>query len=277
MAYGDESEISQWFNARLSPGIVALTTSTLLFIFPRGDENKEEEKDMMKEASLSSQNREKSIEIRTNTSSTAVQNSAAQNVPASNLSLSDQKRKTKRSHYSVLSWKEAEQIDWGVIILFAGGVSLGSISFQTGLSDILGNSFLSLLPDPETTSSTNILIAYYLLSTGLPSLMSEFLSNTASANIVIPLILSIGITLALSPVHIIGGGLACTFACSCGFIMPISTPTNAIVYSSGLIPLSQMMKAGFFLDILCFGITVAIVLLMISLGLYDDIASNVTL
>ena len=75
---------------------------------------------------------------------------------------------------------------------------------------------------------------------------SELTSNTASANIVVPVAIALGRATDSDPLV---AALAATFAASLGFMMPVSTPCNAIVYGSGRIPLKSMMAAGLILDL----------------------------
>jgi sodium-dependent dicarboxylate transporter 2/3/5 len=78
------------------------------------------------------------------------------------------------------------------------------------------------------------------------AITSEFTSNTASANMVVPVGLALAAAVGADP---LAAGLAATFAASLGFMMPVSTPCNAIVYGSGRVPLRDMVRAGMILDV----------------------------
>ena len=80
----------------------------------------------------------------------------------------------------------------------------------------------------------------------MAAITSEFTSNTASANVVVPVGLALATAVGADPLP---AALAATFAASLGFMMPVSTPCNAIVYGSGRVPLADMVLAGAILDL----------------------------
>jgi solute carrier family 13 (sodium-dependent dicarboxylate transporter), member 2/3/5 len=147
-----------------------------------------------------------------------------------------------------ITWKEAVQIDWGVVLLYGGGFALGVLSFQTGLAESMGRGLTSLLP---VSGGLGLLIAGTLVSI----LVSETTSNTASANMVVPVVIAIAQSQGADPLI---PALGATLGASLGFMLPVSTPCNAIVYGSGYIPLMKMVRYGILLDI--FGAIVIIVL-----------------
>jgi solute carrier family 13 (sodium-dependent dicarboxylate transporter), member 2/3/5 len=139
-----------------------------------------------------------------------------------------------------LEWTEAK-IDWGIVLLYGGGMALGSLCFSTGLARALGESIQGLVPTGAWGGTVLVLLAALVAVT-----TSEFTSNTASANIVVPVAIALGRATDADPLV---AALAATFAASLGFMMPVSTPCNAIVYGSGRIPLRSMMAAGVLLDV----------------------------
>jgi len=139
----------------------------------------------------------------------------------------------------VLSWEQAAKIDWGVILLYGGGMALGQLSFSTGLADGLGRSITGLIPEG---GGITLIAAAALVA----AITSEFTSNTASANMVVPVGLALATAVGADPLP---AALAATFAASLGFMMPVSTPCNAIVYGSGRVPLADMVRAGAILDV----------------------------
>lgn len=140
----------------------------------------------------------------------------------------------------VLEWHEA-RIDWGIVLLYGGGMALGSLCFSTGLAAAIGESIEWLVPGGAWGG-----VVLVILATVVAVLTSEFTSNTASANIVVPVAIALGAATGGEPLV---AALAATFAASLGFMMPVSTPCNAIVYGSGRISLRSMMAAGIVLDI----------------------------
>jgi sodium-dependent dicarboxylate transporter 2/3/5 len=141
-----------------------------------------------------------------------------------------------------ITWKEASRIDWGTILLFGGGLTLGSLMFSTGLAEAIGNSMMGVFGSSSQWGITAIAI-------GLGIIMSETTSNTASANMVIPIMIAISKSSGVSPLP---PALGACLGASFGFMLPVSTPPNAIVYASGLVPITRMIKAGIFFDILGF-------------------------
>jgi sodium-dependent dicarboxylate transporter 2/3/5 len=127
------------------------------------------------------------------------------------------------------------------VLLYGGGMALGELSFSTGLASALGRSFTAWLP--AGAGNTPALVAAASL-VGL--VISEFTSNTASANMVVPVAIALA---QASGGDALVAALAATFASSLGFMMPVSTPCNAIAYGSGRIPLRSMMKSGAVLDV----------------------------
>jgi solute carrier family 13 (sodium-dependent dicarboxylate transporter), member 2/3/5 len=138
-----------------------------------------------------------------------------------------------------ITWKDAVQIDWGVVLLYGGGFALGVLSFQTGLAESLGRGLTGLLP---VKGSFGLLTASVIAAV----VLSETTSNTASANMIVPVVIAIARAAGLDPFE---PALGATMAASLGFMLPVSTPCNAIVYGSGLIPLGRMIRYGLVLDL----------------------------
>jgi solute carrier family 13 (sodium-dependent dicarboxylate transporter), member 2/3/5 len=148
-----------------------------------------------------------------------------------------------------ITWTEAVKIDWGVVLLYGGGFALGVLSFQTGLAESIGRNLTGLIP---LSGDFGLLVASVVVAV----LISETTSNTASANMVVPVVIAIANTTGADPLI---PALGATFGASLGFMLPVSTPCNAIVYGSGYIPLMKMIRYGILLDI--FGAIVIITML----------------
>ena len=149
-----------------------------------------------------------------------------------------------------LAWDQAVRIDWGIILLFGGGLAMGELAFSTGLAEAMGRGITSWLPGESTVSLT-------ILFTAVAIVMSEAASNTASANMIVPVAIAVSQAAGISPLE---PALGATLGASMGFMMPISTPPNAIIYSSGHVPITEMMRHGIVLDVAGFLIILAIVL-----------------
>ena len=158
-----------------------------------------------------------------------------------------------RARQFTLKWEEAVRIDWGIILLFGGGLAMGELAFSTGLAESMGRGITSWLPVRSEAALT-------ILFTGIAIVMSEAASNTASANMVVPIAIAVSRAAGIDPIQ---PALGATLGASMGFMMPISTPPNAIVYSSGRVPITAMMKHGIVLDVAGF---VVIVGLLLALG-----------
>ena len=143
-----------------------------------------------------------------------------------------------------LDWSAAGRIDWSTILLFGGGLSLGRLMFDTGLAPAVGGAVLG-------ASGAGNLWALTAGAIVAGVVLSETSSNTASASVVIPVVIAAAQSAGVSPVPpALGAALGASF----GFMLPVSTPPNAIVYGSGLVPLPEMIRSGIILDIVGAGL-----------------------
>jgi sodium-dependent dicarboxylate transporter 2/3/5 len=138
-----------------------------------------------------------------------------------------------------ITWEEAARIDWGIVLLYGGGLAMGDLAFSTGLATAMGEALTAYLPGAGPMLLTTVF-------TGVAILLSETTSNTASANMVVPVAIAVATASGVDPML---PALGATLGASMGFMMPISTAPNAIVYSSGHVPISAMMRYGIVLDI----------------------------
>lgn len=139
-----------------------------------------------------------------------------------------------------MEWSDAVRIDWGTILLFGGGLTLGSLLFKTGVAEIMGRSATQLLGANTLWGLTGAAIAVAIV-------LSEATSNTAAATMIAPVVIALSQSAGIDPVPPTLG--ACLGA-SYGFMLPVSTPPNAIVYGSGLVPIPAMIRAGAVFDVL---------------------------
>ena len=157
-----------------------------------------------------------------------------------------------RTRRFTLTWDEAVRIDWGIVLLYGGGLALGALAFQTGLAEAMGKGITAWLPSKTSLALT-------MIFTGAAILLSEATSNTASANMIVPVAIAVA---QAAGVRAVEPALGATLGASMGFMMPISTAPNAIVYSSGFIPITAMMRFGVVLDVVAFVAIVAVVMLL---------------
>jgi solute carrier family 13 (sodium-dependent dicarboxylate transporter), member 2/3/5 len=158
-----------------------------------------------------------------------------------------------RSRRFTLTWDQAAKIDWAVVLLYGGGLAMGELAFESGLAAAMGNGITSVLPSRSTLALTVIFTAAAIL-------LSETASNGASATMIVPISIAVAQAAGVRPIEPV---LGATLGASMGFMMPISTPPNAIVYSSGYVPIGQMMRHGILLDITGF---IVIVIAVLTLG-----------
>lgn len=139
-----------------------------------------------------------------------------------------------------ITWKDAANgIEWGTLILFGGGLSMGAMMYQTGLSKWLGDLIVNSMGGDI---SQVFFVAVFCV---LALLLSELTSHTAATNMIGPLAITIAVSAGLSPVPV---SVGIALSASLGFMLPVSTPPNAIVYSSGYVPITKMIKTGVYID-----------------------------
>lgn len=157
-----------------------------------------------------------------------------------------------RARRFTLAWEEAVRIDWGIVLLYGGGLALGDLAFSSGLAQAVGAGVSGWLPVETAFSLT-------ALFTALAIALSELTSNTAAANMIVPLAIAVARSADVTPVL---PAIGATLGSSLGFMLPISTAPNAIVYSSGYVPIGRMMRYGLALDVAGFVLIVALVTLV---------------
>ncbi|PXY36129.1 SLC13 family permease [Prauserella flavalba] len=154
-----------------------------------------------------------------------------------------------------LDWADAAKIDWGTILLFGTGIIFGSLLDDTGLAETIGDAASAGLGITSGLALTAFAVV-------LAIVISETTSNTASAAVVVPIVIPLAVAAGVDPVV---PALAATFAASFGFMLPVSTPQNAIVYGSGTVPITRMVRSGVCFDVVGALLIITIVPLMASL------------
>jgi len=140
------------------------------------------------------------------------------------------------------TWKQvAENTDWGVLYLFGGGLTLSAVLKDSGSSLVLGQTLANAFGDSSPLMIIFVVATFIIF-------LTEFTSNTASAALLVPVFAAIADQMGMPKeilVIVIGIGA------SCAFMLPVATPPNAIVFGTGHIQQSEMMKVGFVLNIMC--------------------------
>lgn len=143
-----------------------------------------------------------------------------------------------RNSKFVLDWHDMKNLPWGILLLFGGGLCLADGMADAGLVQLVGEKISS-----QTTIGTFALIFLLtLISMGL----TEIMSNVALTTIFVPVVFGIADGFHISPILL---AMPVTFAASCAFMMPVSTPPNAILFASGYIRMKEMMKTGLLLNL----------------------------
>ena len=149
---------------------------------------------------------------------------------------------------TALTWEDGKRIDWGTLLLFGGGLSLGKMMFDTGLAAFVGRAAVE-------ATGVSTLWGLTALALATTIVLTEIASNTATVTMLAPLVLALAGEMG---VPLVPPLLAVAFGASMGFMFPVGTPPNAIVYGSGLIPLTVMMRVGVMVDILGFFVILAV-------------------
>lgn len=138
----------------------------------------------------------------------------------------------------VLQWRDTQRLPWGILLLFGGGLSLAESLSKTGIIDLIGRQF-------EGAQTAGLLIILGLTAVSL--YLTEVMSNVALVSIFLPVVGGVALGAGIDPVLVL---MPVTLAASCAFMLPMSTPPNAIVFASGHVSVAQMVRAGFWLNII---------------------------
>lgn len=142
----------------------------------------------------------------------------------------------------VVSWDQIQKnTEWGVLMLFGGGLTLSAVLGKTGASKVMADGIVFMIQGGHFYLIGLIVAAFIIF-------LTEFTSNTASAALLVPIFISIAQALNAPPV---GLALIVGLGASCAFMLPVATPPNAIVFGTGQVKQSEMVKAGIWLNLLC--------------------------
>lgn len=159
------------------------------------------------------------------------------------------------SQSKILEWKDTEKLPWGVLLMFGGGMSLAEAFSSSGLVQHITSTMTGV------DQSNKFLFVSLLCALGL--IMTALMSNIAMVNIFVPVVASLAVGTEISPVLF---AIPVTIAASCDFMFPMSTPPNAIAYSSGYIHSKDMLRAGIVLNVLSMLLLSALVYISLSLS-----------
>ena len=138
----------------------------------------------------------------------------------------------------LLNWQDTERLPWGILLLFGGGLSLADALARTGVIQLVGQQFAGL----EQAE-----MVFILGLAAISILLTEVMSNLALVTIFLPVVGGIAQAAGLDVTHL---AIPVTIAASCAFMLPMSTPPNAIVFASGHVTIPQMARAGIWLNLI---------------------------
>jgi sodium-dependent dicarboxylate transporter 2/3/5 len=153
----------------------------------------------------------------------------------------------------LLEWKDTKELPWGVLILFGGGLSLAAAVSSSGLATWLGEQLTNL--------KLSSLILLVVLITTLVIYLTELTSNLATTATFLPVVAAVASQAGYDPIVLCA---PVAIAASCAFMLPVATPPNAVVYSSGLMTIPDMIRAGFWLNLISIGLASLVAVLLVS-------------
>ena len=145
---------------------------------------------------------------------------------------------SSKENQKLMHWKDAVTIPWGILILFGGGLSIAAGFKATGLAEWIGMQF-------EFIPSISLIVLLTIIIASV-NFLTEITSNMATIAMLLPVILPIAIAVDIHPYILLTGA---TLAASCAFMLPVATPPNAVVFGSKLLKISDMVKAGLWINI----------------------------
>ena len=140
---------------------------------------------------------------------------------------------------ALMTWEEAVRLPWGVILLFGGGITLGKAMHATGLSEWIGTQMTILHGLPP------LLIVVILVT--LVIFLTEVTSNVATMTTLSPIIGSLAVAVGVAPQSLFSPAAV---AASCAFMLPVATAPNAVIYATGRVPISEMIRQGFRINLM---------------------------
>jgi sodium-dependent dicarboxylate transporter 2/3/5 len=139
----------------------------------------------------------------------------------------------------LLKWKDAVKLPWGILLLFGGGIAI-AVGFQSsGLAEWVALQLQGL-------NGVHLFIVLFVLIASV-NFLTEITSNLATASVLLPLLAPLALAMDVHPYVLMVG---CTLAASCAFMLPVATPPNAIVFGSGKLQISDMVRAGIWMNII---------------------------
>ncbi len=139
----------------------------------------------------------------------------------------------------ILDWNVSKDVPWGILLLFGGGLAIAAGFRESGLANWMGGQLTVL-------ESVNFILMI-VLTAALVLFLTEITSNTATATMILPVLAALGLALGIHPFALM---VPAAMAANCAFMLPVGTPPNAIIFASGKLKIIEMVKNGFWINIL---------------------------
>lgn len=166
---------------------------------------------------------------------------------------------------TLINWKEAVKMPWGIMILFGGGMAIAAGFQESGLAQWIGSQF-------ELLQGLPMILLLFILITSV-NFLTEITSNLATTAMLLPILAPIALSIGVHPYALM---VAATVAASCAFMLPVATPPNAIVFGSGYLKIPDMFKTGIWMNLISIVLLTLIVYLVlgplwgIDLGVFPE-------
>ncbi len=161
---------------------------------------------------------------------------------------------SSKSGEFIMDWRTARKLPWGILILFGGGLAIASAFQSSGLAVWMGSGLKDI-------GHIQLIFVILIVAT-MVNFLTEVTSNVATASILLPILASVATAIGFHPYSLM---IVATLSASCAFMLPVATPPNAIVFSSGYISIRQMARAGFGMNLLSIVIITLLVLFLMPL------------
>lgn len=139
----------------------------------------------------------------------------------------------------LMDWETAVKLKWGIVMLFGGGFALAAGFANSGLAAWIGNELVAFGSLPP--------VALVAVICTMLTFLTELTSNTATAEMVLPVLGSLGVAIHVNPLLLM---IPATLSASCAFMLPVATPPNAIAFGTGEISIQDMVRAGIVLNLI---------------------------
>ena len=148
-------------------------------------------------------------------------------------------RENEQCTSALLEWEDTKGLPWGIILLFGGGMALAEGFQSSGLAVWVGSHAGLLEHAPPL-----LLIAVLITAVNF---LTEITSNLATTSMLLPILASMALSLGVHPFLLMVGA---TVAASCAFMLPVATPPNAVVFGSGQLRIPDMVRTGFWMNVI---------------------------